>query len=820
MKMKIVEDDEGSTHHDHKDDEPAPHEPAPADNVPSSKPEHIEHSQHHSSGTPSKHSEHEMGHTDAGREHTEHDMAHAGHEMSAEDESGAHAGHEMAHAEHGGHEMSAADESGAHAGHDMLHAEHGGHAMHAAHAAMDEHAGHEMPAGQAAMGEHAGHAAHVDHTGHEGMFRRRFWISLVLSLPVILYSSGLQMMLGVSLPAFPGSQWLAPVFGVIVFLYGGLPFLQMAGPELKNRQPGMMTLISLAISVAFIYSVATLFLPGQSDFFWELATLIDIMLLGHWIEMRSVRQASGALNALAKLMPDTAERIRDDGSSETVPANRLQAGDRVLVRPGASIPADGEVIEGESSVNEAMITGESKPVGKGPGGRVIGGSINGDGSLRVRVTATGDQTALAGIMRLVEQAQQSKSRTQILADRAAGWLFYIALGVAAVTAVAWIVATGLNIGVIERVATVLVIACPHALGLAIPLVVAITTAIGASNGILVRDRLALEKMRLVDTVLFDKTGTLTEGRFGVAALAAVDGLSEDAALALAAAVEGDSEHTIARGIRQSAQQRGLVLPEVSGFEALKGRGAVAHSHENMLYVGGPRLLEMLNISLPDKLAQFSQQASDKGQSVVHLVRAGHDGSGAYVAASFALADVVRPESRDALHRLHAMGIQVAMLTGDSQAVAKAVAEELGIDAFYAEVLPENKDAKVSELQRQGRRVAMVGDGVNDAPALTRADVGIAIGSGTDVAVESAGIILVRSNPLDVVKIIALSRASYRKMVQNLFWAAGYNVVALPLAAGVLAPVGVLLSPAVGAIFMSLSTIIVAINAQLLRGAEL
>ena len=652
------------------------------------------------------------------------------------------------------------------------------------------------------------------------MFRRKFWVSLVLSIPVILYSMGLHMMLGISLPAFPGSQWLAPVFSVIVFFYGGLPFLKMAVPELKNRQPGMMTLISLAISVSFLYSLATLFLPGQADFFWELVTLIDIMLLGHWIEMRSVRQASGALNALAKLMPDTAERLLPDGSTETVAANQLHNGDRLLVRPGASIAADGEVVEGESSVDEAMITGESKPVGKAPGARVIGGSINGDGSLRIQVTATGDQTALAGIMRLVEQAQQSKSHTQILADRASGWLFYIALGVAGLTAVAWTVAIGFNVAVIERVATVLVIACPHALGLAIPLVVAITTSLGASNGILIRDRLALEKMRLVDMVLFDKTGTLTEGRFGVVEMQAVDGQNEDEALALAAAVEGDSEHTIARGIRDSAEKRGLTLPEVSGFEAIKGRGAKAINNSNVFYIGGPRLLEMLNAHLPERLEQFERQTSEKGQSVVHLVRANHDGGQPEPVASFALADVIRPESREAIGQLHEMGVQVAMLTGDSQAVAKVVAEELGIDTFFAEVLPDQKDAKVNELQRQGRHVAMVGDGVNDAPALTRADVGIAIGSGTDVAVESAGIILVRSNPLDVVKIVALSRASYRKMIQNLVWAAGYNVVALPLAAGVLAPVGILLSPAVGAILMALSTVVVAINAQLLRKATL
>jgi len=451
---------------------------------------------------------------------------------------------------------------------------------------------------------------------------------------------------------------------------------------------------------------------------------------------------------------------------------------------------------------------------------VIGGAINGDGSLRIQVTATGDRTALAGIMRLVDQAQQSKSRTQMLADRAAGWLFYIALGAALVTGIAWTVATGFNVGVIERVATVLVIACPHALGLAIPLVIAITTSMGASNGILVRDRLALEKMRQIDMVLFDKTGTLTEGRFGVVGQAVVEGIGEEEALALTAAVEGDSEHTIARGIRASAEEKGLSLPEVSDFEAIKGRGVAARHSGSRLYVGGPRLLEMLETTLPQPLEAFERQASNKGRSVVHLARSNQEGGQPEVLASFALADVIRPESREVVRKLRDMGVDVAMLTGDSQAVAEAVAGELGIDTYFAEVLPESKDAKVNELQREGRRVAMVGDGVNDAPALTRADVGIAIGGGTDVAIESAGIILVRSNPLDVVKIIALSQASYRKMIQNLIWAAGYNVVALPLAAGVLAPVGILLSPAVGAVLMSLSTVIVAANAQLLRGVEL
>ncbi len=661
---------------------------------------------------------------------------------------------------------------------------------------------------------HGGHTEHVDHTGHEQMFRRRFWISLLLSIPVLLYSQMVQQFLGFSMPAFPGIQWIEPVFSVIVFAYGGVPFLQMALPELRNRQPGMMTLISLAIVVAFVYSLATLALPGQMPFFWELVTLIVIMLLGHWLEMRSVRQASGALDALARLMPDTAERVRADGATESVAVSSLRAGDTVLVRPGASVPTDGQVTGGESDVDEAMITGESQPVKKTPGAKVIAGTINGDGSLRVQVTATGDQTALAGIMRLVDEAQRSKSRTQVLADKAAGWLFYVALGVALVTAVAWTVAVGFNVSVIERVATVLVIACPHALGLAIPLVVAITTGMGARNGILVRNRLAMEEARQVNTIIFDKTGTLTRGAFGVVGMQTAPGWEEEQALALTAAVEGDSEHTIARGIRASADERGLERVAVSGFEAIKGRGVRARWEGKDVYVGGPRMLEMLGLDLPGGMREFEQAASHRGQGVVHLIADGQ------VASSFALADVIRPESKQAVRRLREMGVDVAMLTGDSQAVAAAVAEELGIDTYFAEVLPEHKDGKVSELQRQGRRVAMVGDGVNDAPALARADLGIAIGSGTDVAVESADVILVRSDPLDVVNIIELSRASYRKMVQNLLWATGYNVIALPLAAGVLAPWGILLSPAVGAILMSASTIIVALNAQLLRTTRL
>ncbi len=688
------------------------------------------------------------------------------------------------------------------------------------------HAEHEMRhtthnaehATTVAHSRHGTHQSHVDHTGHEAMFRQRFWVSLVLSIPVLLFSPMLQTWLQFRMPEFPGSEWITPVFAVIVFFYGGIPFLQMARPEIHNRRPGMMTLISLAITVAFLYSLGALLLPTESSFFWELVTLIDIMLLGHWLEMRSIRQASGALKELAKLMPDTAERLLADGRVEEVPVHQLRKDDLVLVRPGASVPADGLVEDGESDLNEAMITGESKPVKKRPGDQVIAGTINGEGSLRVRVTATGDQTALAGIMRLVEQAQQSKSNTQILADKAAGWLFYIALGVAAITANAWTIAAGFDVEVVARVATVLVIACPHALGLAVPLVVAITTAMGAQNGILVRDRLALEKAKDIDTIIFDKTGTLTEGAFGVVDLKTVNGWEADKALALAAAIEGDSEHTMARGIRKSAAERGLPIPEVHHFEALKGRGVSAISNGTRVYVGGPRLLEALEVRLPDELAQFEYIASQKGQSVVNLII--EEEAERKVVAAFALADVIRPESKAAIERLHGLGVEVAMLTGDSQAVAKAVAEELGLDTFFAEVLPEHKDQKVAELQKQGKSVAMVGDGVNDAPALTRADVGIAIGGGTDVAIESAGIILVKSNPLDVVKVLDLSRASYRKMIENLIWATGYNVVALPLAAGILAPIGIVLSPALGALFMSLSTIIVAFNAQLLRRLKL
>jgi Cu2+-exporting ATPase len=533
-------------------------------------------------------------------------------------------------------------------------------------------------------GQDDGHGGGM-HAGHEQMFKRRFFVSLVLSIPVLLYSEGFQALVGFSVPSFPGSEWVSPLFAVIVFGYGGVPFLEMAVPELRDRSPGMMTLISLAIGVSFIYSLGTIVvLPGM-DFFWELVTLIDIMLLGHWIEMRSVRRASSALDELAKLMPDTAERLTEEGNTEEVPVAELEEDDLVLVRPGASIPADGVVEEGDSNVTEAMITGESKPVSKEPADEVIGGTVNGEGSLRVRVSATGDDTTLSGIMRLVEEAQSGKSNTQMLADRAAGWLFYVALAAAGVTAAAWVVAIGFDVGVIERAVTVLVIACPHALGLAIPLVVAINTSLAARNGMLVRDRIAMEQARELDIVVFDKTGTLTEGEQGVVGMETVEGVDEDEALALTAAIEGDSEHMIAQAIREAADERELSLPVTSDFEAIKGRGVQAIVRGNTVHVGGPNLLRQLEIEPAPRLAAFAEEAGANTQSVVYLVR------GDEAIAAIALADVIREDSRHVVNALHDLGVEVAMLTGDSEDVASAVADELGIDTHFAEVLPEDKD---------------------------------------------------------------------------------------------------------------------------------
>jgi Cu2+-exporting ATPase len=652
------------------------------------------------------------------------------------------------------------------------------------------------------------------HGHHERMFRRKFWVCLLLSLPVLAYSGSVQNLLAFSAPAFPGSEWLPFAFSMVVFWLGGIPFLRMALPEVAQRRPGMMTLISLAISVAFLYSVASRFFGLERELFWELVTLIDVMLLGHWVEMRSVRRASGALDELARLMPDTAERLEDSGETTEVPVGQLETGDVVLVRPGSSVPADGEVVEGESAVNESMVTGESKPVRKRADDRVTGGTVNGSGSLKVRVTATGDDTAIAGIMRLVEEARESKTDTQLLADRAAGWLFYVALGAAVLTAGGWIASRGADVFVLERVVTVLVIACPHALGLAIPLVVAITTALGASNGVLVRDRHALERVRDVDTVVFDKTGTLTLGELTVEAMETAGSMGRERALAAAAGVEADSEHPIAGAITAMAGGESVDVPSAADFRALEGRGVRATLDGGEWMVGGPALLEQSGAALPEELEEFRSAQEERARTVVYLC------DGRRPVAAFAIADGLRDDSGEAVRRLRDRGLEVAMLTGDSRRAAESVADELGIDRVLAEVLPEHKDREIRSLQDDGRVVAMVGDGINDAPALTRADVGIAIGSGTDVAVESAGIILVRSRPGDVLKVFSLSRASRRKMVQNLWWAAGYNIFALPLAAGVLARWGVLLSPAVGALLMSMSTVIVAANAQLLRGADL
>ena len=661
---------------------------------------------------------------------------------------------------------------------------------------------------------HEAHAAHDKHAGHSvAMFRDRFWLSLLLTIPTLVWGHMLQQALGYGAPAFPGSRWIPALFGAAVFVYGGWPFIEGAGRELADRLPGMMTLIALAISVAFAFSVAVLFgFPG-TPLWEELATLVTIMLLGHWMEMRALFQARGALEELARLLPDTATRI-SAGGMEEVPVAELREGDVVLVRPGANIPADGIVREGRSTVNESMLTGESRPVTRTDGDEVIAGTVNGEGSLRVEVSRTGERTTLAGIMRLVERAQGSRSRAQALADRAAFFLTVAAVGSAAVTAVAWGVAGASASFAVERVVTVLVIACPHALGLAVPLVVAISTTLGARNGLLVRDRRGLEEARNLTTIVFDKTGTLTLGEHRVVAMATEPGLEPDAALGLAAAVERDSEHPVARAIVRSAADRGVRTPPSTSFIAIPGQGVQADVEGRRFSVGGPNLLKALGVQPGPESSGFTEKSEREGRGVVYLVEERR------VLAAFAVADAVRPESREAVERLHDLGAKVVMLTGDARSVADGVARELGIDVVFAEVLPGEKAAKLKELQNAGERVGMVGDGVNDAPALLTADVGIAIGAGTGVAVEAGDVVLVRSDPRDVPRIIALSRATYRKMVQNLWLAAGYNIVAIPLAAGVLARVGVVLSPAIGAVLMSLSTIVVALNAQLLRRAEL
>ncbi len=676
------------------------------------------------------------------------------------------------------------------------------------------HAAYGGYAGDGAHGAHAGHGGHDKHAGHSpDMFRSKFWLSLVLTVPTVLWGHMLPELTGFHPPHFPGSRWIAPVFGTAVFVYGGWVFVQGAWRELRDRLPGMMTLISLAITVAFTFSVAVLLgFPGMP--LWdELATLVTIMLLGHWMEMRSIAQAQGALSELAKLLPGTATRIVD-GRAEEVPVAELRDGDLVLVRPGESMPADGVVREGRSAVNESMITGESRPVDKADGSEVIAATVNGSGSLRVEVTRTGERTTLAGIMRLVEQAQTSRSRAQALADRAAYYLTLVAVGAGVLTLVVWR-AVGADWGfTIERVVTTLVVACPHALGLAIPLVIAISTTLGARNGLLVRNRRGLEEARNLDSVVFDKTGTLTLGEFRVVETTTSNGLLETEALAIAAAVERDSEHPIAQGIVRTARDRGVSVPDVRGFEAIPGHGVRAQLDGREVLMGGPALLRLRKVEPPPELRGAADRAAERGQAAIYLL----DGNRAR--AVFAVADAIREESPEAIRRLRERGLEIVMMTGDARPVAESVARELGIDTVFAEVLPGQKAERIQELRAKGLCVAMVGDGVNDAPALLTADVGIAIGAGTGVAVEAGDVVLVRSDPRDVARIVELSRASYRKMVQNLWWAAGYNIAAIPLAAGVLAPWGIVLHPAVGAILMSASTVIVALNAQLLRRTSL
>ena len=654
-------------------------------------------------------------------------------------------------------------------------------------------------------GEHSGHGGHGDHVTR---FRRLFWVMLVLAVPVVALSPMFAMLVGYEVPA--GAAWVAPLLGTVIYAWGGSPFLTGALSEVRARRPGMMLLIGLAITVAFLASWgATLGALNHSlEFWWELALLVVIMLLGHWLEMRSLAQTTNALDSLAALLPDTAEVVRGD-SVEKVPPSELVVGDLVLVRPGSSIPADGRIVEGEAELDESMVTGESRSVRRGPGDPVTAGTVSTDSGLRIEVTATGDDTALAGIRKLVEQAQNSTSRAQRLADRAAAWLFWFALGSATLTGLAWSL-LGQPEQAVTRVITVLVIACPHALGLAIPLVVAISTERAARAGVLVKDRASLEAMRLVTTVLFDKTGTLTKGAPVLVGVELADGgLAEDEVLALAAAAEADSEHPLARAIVAAARQRELQVPTMVGFTSQPALGVSAEFDGAVVRVGGPRLLA--EHDLPDPFS--GSRAGSEGLTRLFVLREA-------VLGALSLADEVRPESAATVAALHRVGVKVAMLTGDAGAVADRVAAQLGIDTVLAEVRPEDKAAKVAELRAAGERVAMVGDGVNDAPALAQADVGLAIGAGTDVAIASAGVILAGDDPRAVVSVIELSRATYRKMLQNLWWAAGYNLISVPLAAGVLAPVGITMPMEVGALLMSLSTVVVALNAQWLRRLDL
>ncbi len=689
--------------------------------------------------------------------------------------------------------------------HSEIHGDHGTDPG-ASHRHTDAHHGPDAHPG------HAGHGGHDQHAGHDPeMFRRRFWLSLALTIPLVVTSEMVMDWFGYSLD-FWGMDLLGSVLGSLVFWWGGWPFLAGGVAELRDRQPGMMLLISMAITVAYAASMATSLGWFDLDFWWELAALVTIMLLGHWQEMKAIGQAQGALAALAELLPDNAERTGPDGQVTTVPLADLRPRDVVLVRPGARVPADGEIVAGEAELDESMITGESRPVLKSPGDKVVAGTVSIDSAIRVRVEAVGDDTALAGIQRLVAEAQASRSRAQALADRFAALLFYVATAAGLATFLVWW-ALGDTDNAVVRTVTVLVIACPHALGLAIPLVISLSTAVSARAGILIKDRLALERMRTIDAVLFDKTGTLTRGAHVVTRVAAAEDFTEDEVLRIAGGVESDSEHPLARAIVAAAKERGDVAA-ATGFRSLTGRGVAAIVDGTANAVGGPALLRERGVKIPTELGDSIEGWRSRGAAVLYLVR------GDKVIGAFALEDEVRPEAREAVAELRSTGIKVVMITGDARQVAEAVAADLGIDEAFAEVLPEDKARSVAELQSRGLSVAMVGDGVNDAPALAQADVGIAIGAGTDVAIESAGVVLARSDPRGVVAVIKLSRASYGKMVENLIWAAGYNVLAIPLAAGVLAWAGLTLSPAIGAILMSASTIVVALNAQLLRGVDL
>ena len=711
------------------------------------------------------------------------------------------------------------DHHGDHPAPETDHTHHPDHASHEHHADADTH-GQAMHHGHphSVLDEDHQVHGHGEHAGHStAMFRERFWWSLILSIPVVIFSPMVAHLLGYPLPEFPGSAWIPPVLDTIIFVYGGTPFLKGGWKEVKSRQPGMMLLIAMAITVAFVASwVTTLRLGGfDLDFWWELALLVTIMLLGHWLEMRALGGASSALDALAALLPDEAEKVID-GTTRTVDISELVVGDVVLVRAGARVPADGTIIDGAAEFDEGMITGESRPVFRDTGDKVVAGTVATDNTVRVRVEATGGDTALAGIQRMVADAQESSSRAQALADRAAALLFWFALISALITAVVW-TTIGSPDDAVVRTVTVLVIACPHALGLAIPLVIAISTERAAKSGVLIKDRMALERMRTIDVVLFDKTGTLTEGAHAVTGVAATVGVTEGELLALAAAAEADSEHPVARAIVAAAAAH----PEASrrqiratGFSAASGRGVRSTVDGAEILVGGPNMLREFNLTTPAELTDTTSAWTGRGAGVLHIVRDGQ------IIGAVAVEDKIRPESRAAVKALQDRGVKVAMITGDAQQVAHAVGQDLGIDEVFAEVLPQDKDTKVTQLQERGLSVAMVGDGVNDAPALARAEVGIAIGAGTDVAMESAGVVLASNDPRAILSMIELSQASYRKMIQNLIWASGYNILSVPLAAGVLASSGILLPPAAAAVLMSLSTIVVALNAQLLRRIDL